>query len=176
MNRGHIAHCDSAASKHCAYSIHQQTASQQYHENHLAQQQHIFQINDQPMQQPLAPDDQQQQELELPTACKTFIDPPQQHSLGGMNIECRHCHTLHFNAEKLSKSAQNDEKFGLCCLQGHIKLPLLPEPPEELHDFLYGRSPLSSKFLKDIHLYNAAFAFTSVGVEIDQSVTGGSGP
>ena len=65
MNRGHIAHCDSAASKHCAYSIHQQTASQQYHENHLAQQQHKFQINDQPMQQPLEPDDQQQQSLKF---------------------------------------------------------------------------------------------------------------
>ena len=93
-----------------------------------------------------------------------------------MNIECQHCHALHFDAEKLSKSTQNDKKFGLCCLQGQIKLPLLPSPPQELCDLLYGRSPLSSKFLKDIHSYNAAFAFTSVGVKIDQSVTGGSGP
>ena len=62
LNRGHIAHHDSAASRHHVYSICQQTASQQYHENHLAQQQHI---NDQPMQQSLAQDDQQQQELEI---------------------------------------------------------------------------------------------------------------
>ena len=162
LNRGHIACHENAASWCCAYSIHQQTTFQQCHENCLAQQQHIFQINDQPMQQPLEPDeecdDQQQQKLEilqyaevaqnyqqyyqsqaenhydgdfddemeqhirqveeqeigleeqrlaeflhqcgLPTAHKTFTDLPQQHSLGGMNIECWHCHALRFNAEK----------------------------------------------------------------------------
>ena len=36
LNRGHISHRDSAASQHHAYSIHQQTASQQYHVNRLA--------------------------------------------------------------------------------------------------------------------------------------------
>ena len=35
---------------------------------------------------------------------------------------------------------------------------------------------LAASFFKDICSYNAAFAFTSVGVKIDQSVTGGSGP
>jgi hypothetical protein len=35
---------------------------------------------------------------------------------------------------------------------------------------------MSNDFKKDIQQYNAAFAFTSLGVNIDRSVTHGSGP
>lgn len=113
---------------------------------------------------------------ELPTARKAFVDPANRHSLGPMNIECQHCRALHFDGEKLSDSTRNNKKFGLCCLQGQIKLDLLPEPPQTLRDLLYGRSLLSPKFRNDIRSYNAAFAFTSVGVKVDESVTRGSGP
>ena len=66
---------------------------------------------------------------ELPTVCKAFVDSANHHSLGLMNIEFQHCCALHFDGEKLSDSTWNNQKFGVCCLQGQIKLNLLPEPP-----------------------------------------------
>lgn len=86
----------------------------------------------------------------LPTAHKAYVDPPDHHSLGAMDVECQHCRALHFDGEKLSDSTWNNKKFGLCCLQGQIKLPLLTDPPRTLHNLLYGQSPLSSKFHDNI--------------------------
>ena len=94
----------------------------------------------------------------LPTAHKAYVDPPDRHSLGAMDVECQHCRALHFDGEKLSDSTWNNKKFGLCCLQGQIKLPLLPDPPRTLCNLLYGQSPLSSKFCDNIQSYNAADA------------------
>jgi hypothetical protein len=45
-----------------------------------------------------------------------------------------------------------------------------------LKNLLTGVSPHSDTFRKHIRQYNAAFAFTSVGVKIDHSVTNSSGP
>ena len=92
-----------------------------------------------------------------------------------MNVECRYCQALHFDAEKLTSSTRNDKKFGMCCLQGQVQLPLLPEPPATLRDLLCGRSALSPHFHKHIRQYNSALAFTSLGVKIDHSVTGTTG-
>jgi hypothetical protein len=92
-----------------------------------------------------------------------------------MNVECQYCRALHFDAEKLTSSTRNDKKFGMCCLQGQVQLPLLPEPPATLRDLLCGRSALSPHFHKHIRQYNSALAFTSLGVKIDHSVTGTTG-
>src|SRR5882762_881967 len=51
-----------------------------------------------------------------------------------------------------------------------------PPPPPTLKNLLCGISPFSDTFRKHIHQYNAAIAFTSVGVKIDHSVTSASGP
>jgi hypothetical protein len=40
----------------------------------------------------------------LPPACAPYQEPLQRHSLGPMNVECQHCHALHFDCEKLTKS------------------------------------------------------------------------
>ena len=89
------------------------------------------------------------------------------HDLGPMNIECQHCHALHFDSEKLTASTRNNKKFGSCCLQGQVKLPDFPAAPRLLNDLLCGISPWSDTFRKNIRQYNAAFAFTSLGVKID---------
>jgi len=59
----------------------------------------------------------------LPPARAPYQEPLQRHSLGPMNVECQHCHALHFDCEKLSKSTRAVPKFGSCCLEGQIKLP-----------------------------------------------------
>ena len=112
----------------------------------------------------------------IPRGCQPYAEPIRQHSVGPMSVECSHCHALHFDSEKLSKSTRDNPCFGSCCLQGQIKLPTLPQPPQPLKNLLYGISPLSQEFRRNICQYNAAFAFTSVGVNIDRSVLRGSGP
>ena len=119
---------------------------------------------------------QQQLHPRIPKGRQPYHEPVVKHSLGPMNVKCSHCHALNFDSEKLSKSTRNNPCFGSCCLQGQVKLPLIPEPPRTLRDLLYGISPLSGNFRKNIRQYNAAFAFTSMGVNIDHSVTYGSGP
>ena len=111
-----------------------------------------------------------------PRARTIYHEPAQRHSLGAMAIECSRCHALHFAAEKLSNSTRNDIKFGMCCLSGQIILPQFPPPPLDLQHLFDGTSPHSLEFKTNIRQYNSTFAFTSLGVKIDHSVTAGSGP
>ena len=93
-----------------------------------------------------------------------------------MNVSCPHCHALHFDVEKLSSSTRNAPKFGMCCLTGQISLPSFPPPPQELLHLFDGTSPNSPEFKTNIRQYNATFAFTSLGANIDHSVLTGTGP
>jgi len=62
------------------------------------------------------------------------------------------------------------------CLQGQIQLPPLQPLTGILHNYLTGDDYSSREFCNNIRQYNAAFAMTSVGVKIDNSVTKQSGP
>jgi len=87
-----------------------------------------------------------------------------------------HCYALHFDCEKLTSSRVNHPKFGMCYLQGQIQLPSLQPLTGILHNYLTGNDYPSREFRNNIRQYNAAFAMTSVGVKIDNSVTRQSGP
>jgi hypothetical protein len=63
----------------------------------------------------------------------------------------------------------------MCCLTGQIDLPPFPPAPRDLRDLFDGTSPHSKEFKTNIRQYNIAFAFTSLGVNIDHSVLTGSG-
>ena len=105
-----------------------------------------------------------------------YQEPAARHSLGPMTICCPHCHALHFATERLSKSTINVPKFGLCCLSGQINLPPFPPPPQDLLHLFDGTSPHSLEFKSHIRQYNFTFAFTSLGVNVDHSVTSNTGP
>jgi len=64
----------------------------------------------------------------------------------------------------------------MCCLQEQIQLPSLQPPTGILHNYLTGDDYSSREFRNNIQQYNAAFAMTSVGVKIDNSVTRQLGP
>lgn len=64
----------------------------------------------------------------------------------------------------------------MCCLQGQVQLDPFPEPPVTLRDLLTGVSPFSRTFRDHIRQYNAAFAFTSTSVNVNDNVVAGSGP
>jgi len=50
-------------------------------------------------------------------------------------------------------------------------------PPEQLAYFFTAATPQADRFRQNIRQYNAALAFTSLGVEVDNSVNeGGGGP
>ena len=102
--------------------------------------------------------------------------PVVRHYLGPMNLECPDCHALHFVAKKLSRSTRNHLMFGMCYLTGQIDLPPFPPAPRELRDLFDGTSPHSLEFKTNICQYNIAFAFTSLGVNIDDTVLDGYGP
>ena len=95
------------------------------------------------------------------------------HSLGQMNVECRYCGALHWKAEELKGK---EKHFGMCCLHGKFTLPIQQAPPHELLQLFNGQHILSKEFRKNIRMYNNAFAFTSVGVKLDETVNRGNGP
>jgi len=64
----------------------------------------------------------------------------------------------------------------MCCLQGQIQLPSLQPLTGILHNYLTEDDYPSREFCNNIRQYNAAFAITSVGVKINNSVTRQSGP
>ena len=93
-----------------------------------------------------------------------------------MNVECPHCHALHFDCEKTSKSRRNRPIFGSCCLGGKVTLPFLKRPPGQLGHLFSGDHMHSDDFLNNARAFNNAFAFTSMGAKIDKSLNVGGAP
>ena len=89
----------------------------------------------------------------LPPGCAPYQEPLQRYSLGPMNVQYPHCHALHFDCEKLSKSTWAVPKFGSCCLQERIQLPPFHPAPATLQDLLCGRSSFAKEFKKNIRQY-----------------------
>ena len=98
------------------------------------------------------------------------------HSLGRMNIPCIYCSALHWMDEKLSDSSPQDPHFGLCCLEGKIKLAPLMTPPPELQELFDGVDDKSKSFREHIREYNAANVFTSLGTTMDSRLISERGP
>ena len=107
----------------------------------------------------------------LPPGGRPYHEPIMKNNLGAMNVECQHCHALHFDCEKLSKSTWNNPVFGICCLEGLVQLPFLPEWPATLWNLFQDHN-----FREHIQQYNSSLAFTSLGVEVDCYTVQGSGP
>ena len=89
-----------------------------------------------------------------------------------MNVICQHCKAYHQVEEQLRNSSITSPKFGMCCPQGKVALPQLQEPPLILHRLLNHEDHTAKYFLEHIQQYNAALAFTSVGVKQDMSILG----
>lgn len=113
---------------------------------------------------------------QLPPARRPYREPAGPHDLGRMDTTCVHCGAAHWLAERLSESSASCPLFGFCCDKGQVSLDPLPEPPLSLRTLLAGDTPQASEFQTNIRQYNAAFAFTSLGVSVDDSVSAGRGP
>ncbi|KZP22144.1 hypothetical protein FIBSPDRAFT_1018870, partial [Athelia psychrophila] len=93
-----------------------------------------------------------------------------------MDASCSHCGAWHWIDERVTASSLRNPKFGSCCDHGHVRLEALPPPPYPLQQLFLGTTSQSREFLENIRQYNAAFAFTSLGVKQDHAVNAGTGP
>ncbi|KAL6183772.1 hypothetical protein ACLB2K_045183 [Fragaria x ananassa] len=81
-------------------------------------------------------------------------------------ITCPYCTSLLFHRET----------FSLCCMKGNIELALIQSPPEMVRLFS-DQTDESKKFRQNIRAYNNVFAFTSMGVHLDETINvQGRGP
>ncbi|KAJ7437949.1 hypothetical protein FB451DRAFT_1060666, partial [Mycena latifolia] len=88
-----------------------------------------------------------------------------------MDVACDHCGALHWRAEAVSsKSTAARSEFGMCCNHGKVDLPELPEPPQQLKRLLVAADTQATEFRTHITQYNAALAFTSLGVNDDKAI------
>jgi hypothetical protein len=93
-----------------------------------------------------------------------------------MNICCPFCNALHWLDERVSSSKIGSPEFGMCCAHGKVKLPSLRVPPFPLYNLFTGDSHEAKEFRTNIVQYNAALAFTSLGVNVDHSIVGRGPP
>ena len=89
-----------------------------------------------------------------------------------MNCKCFHCGAYFWSDEKLSISTKTNLKFGLCCMNGKIVLPLFQKPPDFLCSLLTELTSEARTFRNYIRMYNSSLAFASIGADVDETITG----
>ncbi len=80
---------------------------------------------------------------------------------------------IHWPEERVSGSSTVTPKFGVCCNHGKVVLPLLNEPPPALLFLFTSNNRQAVEFRENIRQYNAALAFTSMGVHEDKAINNG---
>ena len=88
-----------------------------------------------------------------------FVTEDRKHYLGPMNYACIHCGALKFLLEQSS----------LCCNEGSIDLPRVTWPVQYRALFAT-RDEYSKDFLKNVRMYNSAFAMVSTACKLDPRV------
>ncbi|CAL9225762.1 unnamed protein product [Arabidopsis halleri] len=96
---------------------------------------------------------------------------------GDPTFNCLRCGAYMWYGERLNKKvASKKPKFGVCCKQGKVVLPVMRDPPGTLAALLYNGDDKSTHYRELVRAYNMIFAFTSLGGKIDHSVNDGKGP
>ncbi len=71
----------------------------------------------------------------LPHARCPYVEPHSQQSIGKMEWICEYCGAPHWYNECLKSKSRTRPHFGMCCLQGQVKLPNLCPAPGILQIF-----------------------------------------
>lgn len=109
--------------------------------------------------------------IHLPLYKKTtrakHLVPEEYASLGGPTAICSKCNARMWKEERVNKNVTKGTPiFSLCCMKGAFKFPDIPLIPRYLMD-LYNDNSKGPAFHRMIRLYNAMFAFTFTGDNID---------
>ncbi|CAF1933290.1 unnamed protein product [Brassica napus] len=87
-------------------------------------------------------------------------------------VKCPVCQAIVWIAEAVVQETEKSPRmFSICCQQGRVKLPPRRQPPSPLKELLD-----KSNFKSIIRIANGMLAFTSMGGQIDNSVTNSCGP
>ena len=102
--------------------------------------------------------------------------PEEYSSLGGPEAICSKCKARLWKEERTYKNVTKGLPiFSICCKKGDVVLPPTPPTPGYL-THLYSNKEIGADFQRSIRLYNAMFAFTSSGGNVDHSINNGRGP
>ncbi|XP_063945878.1 uncharacterized protein LOC108212277 [Daucus carota subsp. sativus] len=120
-----------------------------------------------------------QNESNLQKKCRRgskYLIPEEYATLGGLSKRCTSCNAMMWHEERVNKNVTKGKPlFSICCRKGEVKLPEpLPTPVYLLN--LYQDKDQGADFHRGIRLYNAMFAFTSAGGNVDHSINKGRGP
>lgn len=107
---------------------------------------------------------------------RPVLDSLPVNDLGNMNICCPYCNALHWLDERISSSRIGHPEFRMCCGHGKVKLSVLRVPPSPLYNLFTADTHQAKEFRTNIVQYNAALAFTSLGVKVDHSIAGHGPP
>nr|XP_025660692.1 uncharacterized protein LOC112756337 [Arachis hypogaea] len=90
---------------------------------------------------------------------------------------CMFCNACMWEGEKLAKSRSSRiPRFGLCCMDGKVQLPLLTQVPAILQDLHRGHDDKGRYFRKNIRKFNSMFAFTSMAGKVNRGINNGTAP
>ena len=92
------------------------------------------------------------------------------HLLPPRETFCPFCNALMWIDERLKGTSKKKPRFGMCCLQGAIDLPLNHNLPNEIKALLTSDNVETKDFRTAIRLYNSILSFTSVSANVDESL------
>ncbi|PIO60099.1 hypothetical protein TELCIR_18410 [Teladorsagia circumcincta] len=88
---------------------------------------------------------------------------PEEHYDGPMNVDCGRCGARHYKSE----SRPGVATFNDCCNHGCISMEHFINFPVQLRQLLTGQHSEAKEFREHIRNYNSAFAFASIGAQLD---------
>lgn len=99
-------------------------------------------------------------------------------NLGPPSHTCCYCGALFWYEERIDRRRHTTRPlYNKCCKGGSVILPSYKPPPEPLHSLLTAVDRAkSAHFCENIRYYNSMFAFTSMGVNVIDSINDGRGP
>ncbi|XP_017255893.1 uncharacterized protein LOC108225517 [Daucus carota subsp. sativus] len=112
----------------------------------------------------------------VPNLASKKTVPKEYVSLGSPESICSKCNARLWKEERVNKQVTKGLPiFSICCRKGDVKLAPAPRTPSYLLQ-LYNNKETGPHFQRSIRLYNAMFAFTSTGGNVDHSINNGRGP
>ena len=103
-------------------------------------------------------------------AQQPVLDSLSANHLGIINVLCLFCHAFCWFDECVSSLRAHNPEFVSCCAHGKVWLTPLCVPPADLNNLFTANTLQAKEFRVNIVQYNAAMAFTSLGVKVNESV------
>ncbi|KAK6021271.1 hypothetical protein OSTOST_13057 [Ostertagia ostertagi] len=106
-----------------------------------------------------------------------MLAPQTGFNVGYQDRVCPMCSARVWEKESYQTGQWSESCNGICCTNGKVDLPNLPDTPPFLKYLFTSGDERAKDFRKHIRKFNTALSFTSMGAKVDERVTGrGGGP